>query len=81
MFQSLCSVVAGVSAATETVAGKEEDYLSHIIDFFFIVVVKMWTHVSEWHYFSYLFDTVEVLGLKIMSKLCFVCHTNPVSYV
>jgi hypothetical protein len=41
MFQSLCSVVAGVSAAKETVAGYEEDYLSHIIDFFFIVVVKM----------------------------------------
>jgi hypothetical protein len=44
MFQSLCSVVAGVSAAKEAVAGYEEDYLSHIIDFF-IVVVKMWTHI------------------------------------
>lgn len=78
MFQSLCSVVAGVSAAKETVPGYEEDYVTHNW-LFFIVVVKMWTHVSEWHYFSYLFDTVEVLGIETMGKFCFVCHTNPVS--
>jgi hypothetical protein len=37
MFHSLCSVVAGVSAGKVTVAGNEEDYLSHIIDFFILV--------------------------------------------
>jgi hypothetical protein len=29
MFQSLCSVVAGVSAAKEIVVGNEEDYVTH----------------------------------------------------
>jgi hypothetical protein len=36
MFQSLCSVMVDVSAAKETVAGYEEDYLSHMIDFFLL---------------------------------------------
>ena len=67
MFQNFCSVVAGVSAAKETVAWSEEDYLSHIIGFF-IVVVKMWTHVFEWHYFGYHFETVEVLGVTLQKR-------------
>jgi hypothetical protein len=42
MFHSLCSVV---SAAKETVAGNEKDYLSHIIDFLIVVGKDVDAHI------------------------------------